>query len=64
METFAIAYQNDLLCWEQTLSETPKHHAVLGSPQYSDDLAVFKNAPQSVRDVEPTAAFEMMYGDR
>lgn len=56
-ENFAIENPGDLLYWEQTLSDVAIHHAVLGSPQYSEDKAVFKNAPQSVREVESTCSF-------
>jgi hypothetical protein len=56
-ENFAIENRGDLLYWEQTLSDVPVHHAVLGSPQYTEDRAVFKNAPQSVREVESTCGF-------
>jgi hypothetical protein len=45
------------LYWEQTLSETPLHPAVLGSPQYDDEEVIFKNAPTSLREVESTCGF-------
>jgi hypothetical protein len=56
-ENFAKEFHHSLLYWEQTMSETPVHPAVLGSPQYEDRYAVFKNAPTSLREVESTAGF-------
>lgn len=55
-EIFAKA-NSDLLYWEQTMSDTPIHPAVLGSPQYDEETAVFLNAPTSLREVEPTCGF-------
>lgn len=55
-EIFAKA-NDDLLYWEQTMSDTPIHPAVLGSPQYDERTAVFLNAPTSLREVEPTCGF-------
>ena len=55
-EIFAKTFE-DLLYWEQTLSATPVHPAVLGSPQYDDDRAVFRNSPTSLREVESTCGF-------
>jgi hypothetical protein len=56
-EIFSKNYHDSLLYWEQTMSGTPVHPAVLGSPQYDEDHAVFKNAPTSLREVESTAGF-------
>ncbi|MFY3740490.1 MAG: hypothetical protein HMLIMOIP_000929 [Candidatus Nitrosomirales archaeon] len=49
--------EDDLIYWEQTMTGLPQHPSVLGSPQYEDEEVVFRNAPQSLREVEPAAQF-------
>ncbi len=56
-ENFAKRFPDDLLYWEQTLSGIPVHPVVLGSPQYDEDRAVFRNSPTSLREVESTCGF-------
>jgi hypothetical protein len=44
---------------EWTLSVVPQNKVVLGDPQHAEHgLAVYENAPQSLRVVEATTAFE------
>lgn len=52
--------ENALIYYEPTMIREPKNPVVLGDPQHEAAglSVVFKNAPQSLREVEPTATFE------
>lgn len=59
-ENFAQLKPNELVYYEQTMTKTPSLHVVLGDPSHEEKrlLQVFKNAPQSLREVEPTITFD------
>ncbi len=55
-------YPEVLDFWEDTQHHIAKHHVVLGDPAHEwmkNIGTVFKNAPNSLRDVEETTAFEV-----
>jgi len=52
--------QDSLVYYEPTMIRKPQNSVVLGDPQHETSglPVVFKNAPQSLREVEPTTTFE------
>lgn len=59
-ENFAQLLPKELVYYEQTMTKSPCRHVVLGDPSHEERklLQVFKNAPQSLREVEPTTTFD------
>lgn len=57
----AAAGQADLLLDESTLVKRPEHPVVLGTPQHTAARleVVYPNAPQSLREIEPTTGFRI-----
>ena len=56
----AAKSQNSLIYYEPTMIRRPQNPVVLGDPQHeaSGLTTVFRNTPQSLREVESTATFE------
>lgn len=57
-----IGLNTPLRFYEYTLYQKAKHHVVLGDPAHElkpGIITVFKNAPQSLRDIEETSGFEV-----
>jgi len=56
----AAKSQDSLIYYEPTMIRKPENPVVLGDPQHeaSGLTTVFRNAPQSLREVESTATFE------
>lgn len=63
LRTWYAAAENhsDLVLEEYTLAKPPESPVVLGSPQHETAKlpVVFSNAPQSLRNVEPTTGFKI-----
>lgn len=59
-EAFALQKQKDLVYHESSMRREPSLPVVLGDPAHAERNLpqVFRNAPQSLRDVEPTATFD------
>ncbi len=57
---FADTRKNDLTYYEKSYSKAPRLPVVLGDPAHEGSRLpqVFKNAPQSLRDVEATITFD------
>lgn len=57
-ETAAKALSS-LIYYEPTMIREPQNPVVLGDPQHEERNlpVVFRNSPQSLREVEPTATF-------
>lgn len=57
----AAELNDDLLLDENTMAKRPEHPVVLGDPQHaaSDYQVVYHNAPQSLREIEPTTGFKI-----
>jgi Helicase conserved C-terminal domain len=57
-ELFAKAFGKELVYSEQTFRKQATRHVVLGDPSHTPEQQVFRNAPQSLRDVESTMTFD------
>jgi hypothetical protein len=57
-ELFAKQLENELVYVESTFRREASRHVVLGDPGHAPEQQVFRNAPQSLRDVEATATFD------
>lgn len=59
-EAFALNRQSDLVYYESAMTRAPSQPVVLGDPEHEERnlLQVFRNAPQSLRDVEATTTFD------
>jgi hypothetical protein len=57
-EMFAKQLPKELVYAESTFRKEATRHVVLGDPGHTQAQEVFKNAPQSLRDVEATTTFD------
>jgi hypothetical protein len=50
----------ELVYWESVMNNDPEHAVVLGDPEHEEKTApqVYRNAPNSLREVEATATFD------
>jgi len=59
-EAFALQRQRDLVYYESSMRKEPCLPVVLGDPAHEERHIpqVFRNAPQSLREVEATTTFD------
>jgi Helicase conserved C-terminal domain len=57
-DLFAKIFEKELVYSESTFRRQASRHVVLGDPGHDPQQQVFRNAPQSLRDVESTVTFD------
>jgi len=57
-ELFAKRFDDELVYAESVFRRQATRHVVLGDPGHSPEQQVFRNAPQSLREVESTVTFD------